>query len=304
LFILKVFIMKKLYSLPLLILSVFLFSCVSTKKYKAAQAQYGELQTKYTQLQGDLNSCNDAKNDLARQKSDLENDNANLKGKISDLNKQIDFLKENNTTVLKQLQDLSVLSSQQAESIKKSLDNIGAKDLYIQNLQESMARKDSLNMALVMNLKGAIGNLEDNDINIKVDKGVVYIDISDKLLFKSGKYEVTDKAKLVLGKVAQVLKNQPDIEFMVEGHTDNVPYRSGVLLDNWDLSVKRATSVIRILQNQYGLDPAKMAAAGRSEYLPIASNDTAEGRAANRRTRIVILPQLDQFFKLLEPKKM
>ncbi|MCZ2458415.1 MAG: OmpA family protein [Chitinophagales bacterium] len=296
--------MKKLYSLPLLILSVFLFSCVSTKKYKAAQAQYGELQTKYTQLQGDLNSCNDAKNDLARQKSDLENDNANLKGKISDLNKQIDFLKENNTTVLKQLQDLSVLSSQQAESIKKSLDNIGAKDLYIQNLQESMARKDSLNMALVMNLKGAIGNLEDNDINIKVDKGVVYIDISDKLLFKSGKYEVTDKAKLVLGKVAQVLKNQPDIEFMVEGHTDNVPYRSGVLLDNWDLSVKRATSVIRILQNQYGLDPAKMAAAGRSEYLPIASNDTAEGRAANRRTRIVILPQLDQFFKLLEPKKM
>jgi chemotaxis protein MotB len=158
-------------------------------------------------------------------------------------------------------------------------------------------------MALVMNLKGAIGNLNDQDINIKVDKDVVYIDISDKLLFKSGKYEVTDQAKLVLGKVAQVLKNQPDIEFMVEGHTDNVPYRSGVLLDNWDLSVKRATAVVRILQNQYGLDPAKMAAAGRSEYLPVASNDTPEGRAANRRTRIVILPQLDQFFKLLEPKK-
>jgi len=132
----------------------------------------------------------------------------------------------------------------------------------------------------------------------------VYIDISDKLLFKSGKYEVTDKAKLVLGKVAQVLKNQPDIEFMVEGHTDNVPFHNGVLLDNWDLSVKRATSVVRILQKQYGLDPAKMAAAGRSEYVPVASNDTAEGRAANRRTRIVILPQLDQFFKLLEPKKM
>ncbi|HWC54046.1 MAG TPA: OmpA family protein [Chitinophagaceae bacterium] len=295
--------MKKMLPLPVLLLSVFLFSCVSTKKYKASQAQYGELQTKYTQLQGDLNNCNDAKNDLARQKSDLENDNAGLKNKINDLNKQIDFLKENNTTVLKQLQDLSVISSQQAESIKKSLDNIGAKDIYIQNLQESLARKDSLNMALVMNLKGAIGNLNDQDINIKVDKDVVYIDISDKLLFKSGKYEVTDQAKLVLGKVAQVLKNQPDIEFMVEGHTDNVPYRSGVLLDNWDLSVKRATAVVRILQNQYGLDPAKMAAAGRSEYLPVASNDTPEGRAANRRTRIVILPQLDQFFKLLEPKK-
>ncbi|HVT84829.1 MAG TPA: OmpA family protein [Chitinophagaceae bacterium] len=295
--------MKKMLPLPVLLISVFLFSCVSTKKYKASQAQYGELQTKYTQLQGDLNNCNDAKNDLARQKSDLENDNTSLKNKINDLNKQIDFLKENNTTVLKQLQDLSVISSQQAESIKKSLDNIGAKDAYIQNLQESLARKDSLNMVLVMNLKGAIGNLNDQDINIKVDKDVVYIDISDKLLFKSGKYEVTDQAKLVLGKVAQVLKNQPDIEFMVEGHTDNVPYRNGVLLDNWDLSVKRATAVVRILQNQYGLDPAKMAAAGRSEYVPVASNDTPEGRAANRRTRIVILPQLDQFFKLLEPKK-
>jgi chemotaxis protein MotB len=295
--------MKKILPIPILLLSVFLFSCVSTKKYKASQAQYGELQTKYTQLQGDLNNCNDAKNDLARQKSGLESDKSDLQNKINDLNKQIDFLKENNTTVLKQLQDLSVISSQQAESIKKSLDNIGAKDLYIQNLQESLARKDSLNMALVMNLKGAIGDLNDKDINIKVDKDVVYIDISDKLLFKSGKYEVTDKAKLVLGKVAQVLKNQPDIEFMVEGHTDNVPYHSGVLLDNWDLSVKRATAVVRILQNQYGLDPAKMAAAGRSEYKPIASNDTPEGRAANRRTRIVILPQLDQFFKLLEQKK-
>jgi chemotaxis protein MotB len=166
-----------------------------------------------------------------------------------------------------------------------------------------MARKDSLNMALVMNLKGAIGNLNDQDINIKVDKGVVYIDISDKLLFKSGKYEVTDQAKTVLGKVATVLKNQPDIEFMVEGHTDNIPYRSGVLLDNWDLSVKRATSVVRILQNQYGLDPAKMAAAGRGEYKPIGENNTTDGKATNRRTRIVILPMLDQFFKLLEPKQ-
>ncbi|HYM93630.1 MAG TPA: OmpA family protein [Chitinophagaceae bacterium] len=285
------------------IVALLLFSCVSTKKFKASQTQYDQLQTKYTQLQGDLNNCNDAKSDLTRQKSDLENDKANLNNKISDLNKQIDFLKENNTTVLRQLQDLSVISSQQAESVKKSLDNIGAKDAYIQNLQESLARKDSLNMVLVMNLKGAVGDLNDQDINIKVDKGVVYIDISDKLLFKSGKYEVTNQAKAVLGKVAEVLKNQPDIEFMVEGHTDNVPYRNGVLLDNWDLSVKRATSVVRILQNQYGLDPAKMAAAGRSEYRPITTNDTAEGRAANRRTRIVILPQLDQFFKLLEPKK-
>ena len=183
------------------------------------------------------------------------------------------------------------------------MDNIGAKDSYIQTLQQQMARKDSLNMALVMNLKGAVGDMNDQDINIKVDKGVVYIDISDKLLFKSGKYEVTPQAKTVLGKVAAVLKNQSDIEFMVEGHTDNVAYRSGVLLDNWDLSVKRATSVVRILQKEYGLDPKKMAAAGRGEYYPIAHNSTAENKATNRRTRIVILPQLDQFCKLLEPKQ-
>jgi chemotaxis protein MotB len=259
-------------------------------------ARYDTLSTRLVGVQGDLSACN-------TDKTNLQNQNADLNNKVADLNKQIDFLKQNNTTVLKQLQDLSVVSSSQAESIKKSIDNIGAKDAYIQDLQTAMARKDSLNMALVMNLKGAVGNLDDKDINIKVDKGVVYIDISDKLLFSSGKYEVTKDAKAVLGKVAQVLKAQPDIEFMVEGHTDNIPYKSGILLDNWDLSVKRSTAVVRILQNEYGLDPAKMAAAGRGEYHPVTANDTPEGRAANRRTRIVILPQLDQFFKLLEPKK-
>ncbi len=282
--------------------STLLFSCVSSKKFKKSQTDYGTLQVQYTQLQGDLSNCNDAKADLNRQKSALENENATLNGKITDLNRQIDFLKENSTSALRQLQDLSVITSTQAESIKKSMENIGAKDTYIQTLQQQMAHKDSLNMALVMNLKGAIGNMDDQDINIKVDKGVVYIDISDKLLFKSGKYEVTSQAKTVLGKVAQVLKNQPDIEFMVEGHTDNIAYRSGILLDNWDLSVKRATSVVRILQNQYGLEPAKMAASGRGEYRPLTDNSTAENRALNRRTRILILPQLDQFFKLLEPK--
>jgi chemotaxis protein MotB len=283
--------------------SLLLFSCVSSRKFKKSQADNAELQIKLTQVQGDLSSCNDAKAELAKQKSSLENEKSSLNNQIADLNRQIDFLKTNNTTVLKQLQDLSVISSSQAESIKKSLDNIGAKDAYIMDLQAAMARKDSLNMVLVMNLKGAVGNLNDQDINIKVDKGVVYIDISDKMLFKTGKYEVTSQAKTVLGKVAAVLKNQPDIEFMVEGHTDNVPYRSGILLDNWDLSVKRATAVVRILQNEYGLDPRKMAAAGRGEYNPLVDNSTAENKATNRRTRIVILPQLDQFFKLLEPKQ-
>lgn len=276
--------------------SVFLFSCVSSKKFKAAQAKIDSLTAANAKLASDLKNCNDLTSQDASQRSALQN-------QIDALNKQIDFLKQNHDATLKQLQDLSVISNSQAESIKKSLDNIGAKDIYIQNLQAELAHKDSLNMALVMNLKGALGNMDDQDINIKVDKGVVYIDISDKMLFKSGSYDVTEQAKVVLGKVATVLKAQPDIEFMVEGNTDNKHYvRKPYLLDNWDLSVKRATSIVRILQNQYGLDPAHMTAAGRGEYVPVASNDTEEGRAANRRTRIVILPQLDQFFKLLERK--
>lgn len=277
--------------------SLMLISCVSNKKFKAEHDNYIRVSQANDQLETQLKTCLSDKSEAARKLQALQTDNDNL-------NKQIAFLKENNNQALKQLQDLSVISTSQAESIKKSMENIGAKDAYIQDLQASLAHKDSLNMALVMNLKGAIGNLDDQDINIKVDKGVVYIDISDKMLFKTGSYDITDQAKIVLGKVATVLKNQPDIEFMVEGHTDNVPYRgNGLIKDNWDLSVLRATTVVRTLQKQYGLDPAKMAAAGRSEYKPVASNDTMEGKAANRRTRIVILPQLDQFFKLLEKPK-
>lgn len=288
--------MKLKHFLLLALAPAFLFSCVSSKKFKAAQAQLDSLNQAHSKLQGDFKICEDDKAENARK-------NAAYQSEIEALNKQLAFLKENNTTTLKQLEDLSVISSAQAESIKKSLENIGAKDAYIQDLQSAMARKDSLNMALVMNLKGAIGNLDDQDINVKVDKGVVFIDISDKLLFRSGSYVITDKAKEVLGKVAQVLKNQPELEYMVEGHTDDVSFSKGVLVDNWDLSVKRATSVVRVLQKQYGIAPAQLTAAGRSEYVPIADNNTAQGRAANRRTRIVVLPQLDQFFKLLETNK-
>jgi chemotaxis protein MotB len=283
-----------------------LYSCVSTKKLEAEQAKYAELSGNYLALQ---QKYRDEQDEVKRLKALLDKANSqytDLKtssdASLASLNSQIDFLKQNNNTVLNQLKDLSVVTGAQAESIKKSLDNIGAKDLYIRDLQGSIARKDSLNMALVMNLKGAIGNLDDKDINIKVDKGVVYVDISDKMLFKSGSYDVTDRAKEVLGKVAKVLNNQPEIEFMVEGHTDSLPIKSAGIQDNWDLSVKRATTVVRILQDTYGVDPKRMTAAGRSQYIPLSDNSTAEGRSTNRRTRIVILPQLDQFFKLLETK--
>lgn len=283
--------------------SLFLFSCVSQKKMRQAEAKYGELNGAYAELKEKYKACQDDQTDYKSKISALNTQKSALESSNADLKNQIDYLKQNNNTVLNQLKDLSVVTGAQAESIKKSLENIGSKDLYIKDLQGSIARKDSLNMALVMNLKGAIGNLDDKDINIKVDKGVVYVDISDKLLFKSGSYDVTDRAKEVLGKVAKVLNAQPEIEFMVEGHTDSVAIKSNGINDNWDLSVKRATTVVRILQTTYGLDPKRMTAAGRGQYLPLADNATAEGRAANRRTRIVILPQLDQFFKLLETKK-
>ncbi len=282
------------------VIATTLFSCAARKRLEQENLQLTQSKAKLAQ---DLKDCHDITTALMNEKNSAVGKSTDLQSRIDELNKQIDYLKQNNNQALKQLENMSVISSQQAESIKRSMDNIGAKDNYIQTLQSQMARKDSMNMALVMNLKGAIGNLDDKDINIKVDKGVVYIDISDKLLFKSGSYDVTPQASEVLGKVALVLKNQPDIEFMVEGNTDNVKYKGPVLLDNWDLSVKRATSVVRILQNKYNLDPAKMTAAGRSEFSPITDNTTTDGRASNRRTRIIILPQLDQFFKLLEPKR-
>ena len=274
-----------------------LASCVSTRKFKNSESQLAHQKSQMAKVQQDLSTCEGLR-------KGNETKIADLLAQVAALKEQISFLKENNTQALKQLENLSVISSSQAESIKKSMENMGIKDNMIFSLQSSLAQRDSLNMALVMNLKGAIGNLDDKDINIKVDKGVVYIDISDKMLFQSGSYNITERASEILGKVATVLKNQKSIEFMVEGHTDNVPFRRGDLLDNWDLSVKRATAVVRVLQDKYDLNPAMMTAAGRSEYLPIEANDTPEGKAANRRTRIVILPQLDQFFKLLErPKK-
>ena len=287
--------MKRNRILSLLALIFIATSCVSKKKLEDQQSLYHDLNTTYIQSQADLKKCQQEAEESAKKKIAMQ-------GEIESLNKQISYLKENNNNVLSQLKDLSVISTSQAESIKKSLENIGSKDNHIQTLQQTMARKDSLNMALVMNLKSALSDVNDKDVEIKVEKGVVFISIADKLLFASGKFDVTPQASIVLGKVAQVLNSRPEIEFMVEGHTDNVAYKSSCLLDNWDLSVKRSTAVIRILQNQYNIDPKRMTAGGRGEYIPLQNNDTPEGKAVNRRTRIVILPQLDQFFQLLEKK--
>jgi chemotaxis protein MotB len=281
-------------SIALIILTA-LSSCVTSKKFNALSSDY-----KKTQL-ADKN-CEEALRLAQSEKDQLGNRANNLQAQVDDLKKQLDHASQNTAQVLSTLQDLSVMSGKQAESVKQSLETLSEKDSYIHGLQSAMARKDSLNMELVMNLKGALNDINDKDINIKVEKGVVYIDISDKLLFNSGKYAVTEPARKVLAKVAKVLNAYPDMDFMVEGHTDNAPIHTDCMQDNWDLSVKRATSVIRILQTQYNIRPERMSAAGRSEYIPLASNSDKDGRALNRRTRIIILPQLDQFFKLLVKK--
>lgn len=283
--------------------TVMLVSCVGSKKYKKIQDEYGVLTNKYNQLQADLKSCEDDKLRLSGTLQSADNNLASLKQQIANLNEQIDYAKRTNTEVLGHLKDLSVISEKQAESMGKSLDKLGERDAYIKDLQGAISRKDSLNMSLIMNLKGALSDVNDSDIEVKVEKGVVFISISDKLLFATGKYEVNQAAKSVLGKVANVLNNQPNIEFMVEGHTDNVPMKSTAIKDNWDLSVLRATSIVRILQDDYKIDPKRMTAGGRGQYTPLQDNGTAAGRAANRRTRIVILPELDQFFQLLEPNR-
>jgi chemotaxis protein MotB len=277
-----------------------LTSCVSSKKFQQKEDELQVLNNKYTQLQEDLKSC---EKDLVKASNFLqtaEANNANLKEQLKTMNDQTQNLQQTNTKVIGTLQDMSVMSSKQAESVQKSLEKLAERDNYIKDLQGAMAKKDSLNMALVMNLKGSFGNMGD-DIDVQVDKGVVFISISDKLLFKTGSYDLSPGAVSVLSNVAKVLNNQPNLEFLVEGHTDNVPMKSSFVKDNWDLSALRATSVVRALQEKYGIDPKRMTAGGRSSYVPVTSNATAAGKAANRRTRIVVLPQLDQFFQLLTP---
>lgn len=277
------------------VLPLLFFSCVSKKKFSKLEKDYFDCQSN-EKICKSGERLSDAK--LER----LSAENGALLAQNKTLQEQVEYLKKNSNMVLSALQDMSVLSGKQAESVMQSLESLSEKDMYIRTLQSAIARKDSMNMILVMNLKSKLADINDQDINIKIEKGVVYIDISDKLLFNTGKFNVTDQAKIVLGKVATVLNTYPEIEFMVEGHTDNVPIYTACMEDNWDLSVKRATSVIRLLQTQYGIQPLRMTAAGHGEYLPIATNETVEGRAVNRRTRIIILPQLDQFFKLITSK--
>jgi chemotaxis protein MotB len=216
------------------------------------------------------------------------------------MSSQIDFLKKNNSELINNMGNMTTLTAQGATNIEKALETIKEKDLKITRMQDALTKKDSVTLALVTSLKSSVG-ISDPDIEVNVEKGVVFISIADKLLFKSGSYVVSDKAKEVLAKVAKVVNDKPTFECMVEGHTDNVPFTgNAVLLDNWDLSVKRSTAIIRVLTKELKVNPAQLIAAGRADYIPLVENNTADNRAKNRRTRIVVLPKIDEFYDMIE----
>ncbi len=268
--------MKKVLLLSLSALFL-LSSCVSKKEFLALEEKQKETQDLLNSATVKLNSC-------------LE-ERATATAKVSVLEDRVRDLKDAND-------NLGIISAKGASNVEKTLESLKEKDLKITRLQDALTQKDSVTLALVTSFKREVG-INDPDIEVNVEKGVVFISISDKLLFKSGSYNVTTKAKEVLAKVAKVVNAKPDFECMVEGHTDSRSYSSGVLIDNWDLSVKRATSIIRVLED-LDVNPGRLIAAGRSSYVPLVDNDTAENRATNRRTRIVVLPKLDQFYDLVE----
>lgn len=264
-----------------------LSSCVSQKKYTELEGNFNKKSQELVDTKADLMKCR------------IENE-----GKISSLEQQVIDLRKDKEKTLEYVDNLTVLSKSASDNIKETLAQMGKKDEYITYIQKAITRKDSINIALGFKLKKVLKDgFHDEDIQVDVEKTVVYISIADKLLFKSGSAIISNNAKDVLGKVAEVIAAQPDLEVMVEGYTDNKKVISNASIkDNWDLSVKRSTSVIRVLQNDFNIDPARLVAAGRSEYMPLESNDTVEGRARNRRTRIVLMPKLEQFFDLLENK--
>jgi chemotaxis protein MotB len=256
-----------------------LTSCGTKKKIAALELKNKECQDLLNSTTVKLNLCLTEKEALAQQN---------------------EYLKKNNSELINNAGNLTTLTQQGAANIEKALESIKEKDLKINRLQDALTKKDSVTLALVTSIKSSVG-VSDPDIEVNVEKGVVFISIADKLLFKSGSYVVTDQAKVVLAKVAKIINDKPTFECMVEGHTDNVPFTgNAVLIDNWDLSVKRATAITRVLTRDLNVNPKQLIAAGRGEFIPLVENTTVENRSKNRRTRIVILPKIDEFYEMIE----
>lgn len=287
---------------------ILMSSCVAKKKYASLQQQYDK-------AQADLVKCGDTVQDFKDRLTKSEQDRESLgtssqseirqrDTQIKDLRDQVADLKGLRDKQLEQVGNLTVLSKAANDNIDKTLAQLEKKDKYINLLHAARTKADSINLALAVNLTRVLSSgIEDKDIDVKVDKTVVMINISDKMLFSSGSFRLSNRSNEVLGKIAQIIKSRPDLEVMIEGYTDNVSINTDCINDNWDLSVKRATSVVRSLQNTFKIDPNRLIAAGRGEYNVLTSNDTSEGRATNRRTRIILMPKLDQFYDLLNPEK-
>ncbi|MDP5231514.1 MAG: OmpA family protein [Cellulophaga sp.] len=275
--------MKKLSIITLFSVAL-LSSCVSKKKYVALESDLNDTKSRLTKTQVE--------------KEDLESQMAKIEARVAEYNEKINSLKEINDSQLTSVNDVAVMSNNNKQKMRKTLSKVDPSLLV-----NATTLEDSINVAISYNLKKSISDDED-DVNINIDKTVVMINISDKLLFNSGSYTLSTKANSILMKIAEVINSEPSMEVMVEGHTDARTIKTPMFQDNWDLSVKRATSVVRLLQDKYNVAPEKMIAAGRSSYIPLVENDSKENRSKNRRTKIVIIPNLDKFFALLDSENL
>ena len=302
--------MKKLFSYSLIALFLAsLPSCVSKKELAAVKSRYQtDLEVANKQLGEYGEQINDYMQRLAACKAEkdrLTGTTEIRQEQLQDLKDQLADCKAQRDRQVDQVGDLTVLSQAANDNIKETLDQLEQRDKYIHLLQAAKSKADSVNLALAINLKSVLQDgIEDNDVEIEVDKTVVFVNLSDKMLFYSGSSNITTRANSVLGKIATIIESRPNLEVMVEGYTDDVPIRNSCIEDNWDLSVKRSTSVVRVLQNQYNIDPNRLIAAGRGQYNALADNQTEAGRSTNRRTRIIILPKLDEFYDLLDPSQI
>ena len=273
-------------AVALAVAAVSLTGCVSKKNYAALQADYSKLQADYQTAQVELAKSNSSNQNLEQRLADARAANAELKRAYAEMQKTLNQSIES--------------GSQSSVNIAKLVDEINASNKYIKELVAAKSKSDSLNMVLPNNLTRSLSRDELKDIDVKVLKGVVYISLADNMLYKSGSYEVSDRAMETLGKIAKIIKDYKDYDVLVEGNTDDVPISRTNIRNNWDLSALRASSVVQVLQNRFGIDPSRLTAGGRGEYNPIADNSSDLGRQRNRRTEIIVTPKLDQFLDLID----
>ena len=279
---------KSLMVLPLL--ALLLTGCVSKKQYEGLQTKYNDLEGRYTTLNNDYN---DSKVRLA----EVSSDNRSLETRLAEEQARNADLR----AAYARLQESCDMYIQQGNvNISKLVDEINASNKFIKQLVDAKSKSDSLNQALTNRPTRSRAREELDDVDVQVLKGVVYISLADNMLYKSGSYEIGDRAEETLGKIAKIILDYKDYDVLVEGNTDNVPISKTNIRNNWDLSALRASSVVQALQNRYGVDPARLTAAGRGEYNPVSSNASEKGRQLNRRTQIIITPKLDQFLELID----